>query len=90
VRLPEAEGDIPASDGAGVSKSAVSRRFVALSAVRMNQWMAADLSQLDLIVIQIDGIQIENDLVLLAAIGIDGDGVRSLKNVLGLQSPQGR
>jgi hypothetical protein len=37
VRLPE--GDIPASDGAGVSKSAVSRRFVALSAVRMsNGW----------------------------------------------------
>jgi putative transposase len=57
VRLPE--GDIPASDGAGVSKSAVSRRFVALSAVRMNEWMAADLSKLDLIVIQIDGIQIQ-------------------------------
>src|SRR5437879_2459592 len=57
VRLPD--GDIPASNGAGVSKSAVSRRFVALSAVRMNEWMAADLSGLDLIVIQIDGIQIE-------------------------------
>jgi putative transposase len=80
VRLPE--GDIPASDGAGVSKSAVSRRFVALSAVRMNQWMAADLSKLDLIVIQIDGIQIENDLVLLAAVGIDGDGVKHPLGVL--------
>ena len=33
VRLPE--GDIPAPKGAGVSKSAVSRRFVALSAERM-------------------------------------------------------
>ena len=30
VRLPE--GDVPAPNGAGVSKSAVSRRFVALSA----------------------------------------------------------
>ncbi len=30
VRLPE--GDVPAPEGAGVSKSAVSRRFVALSA----------------------------------------------------------
>jgi len=80
VRLPE--GDIPASDGAGVSKSAVSRRFVALSAVRMSQWMAADLSKLDLIVIQIDGIQIETDLVLLAAVGIDGDGVKHPLGVL--------
>ena len=80
VRLPE--GDIPASDGAGLSKSAVSRRFVALSAVRMSQWMAADLSKLDLIVIQIDGIQIETDLVLLAAVGIDGDGVKHPLGVL--------
>ena len=36
--------------------------------------MATDLSKLDLLVIQIDGIHIENDLVLLAAVGIDGDG----------------
>jgi len=70
VRLPE--GDIPAPAGAGVSKSAVSRRFVALSAAQMKEWMAADLSKLDLLVIQIDGIHIENDLVLLAAVGIDG------------------
>jgi len=33
VRLPE--GDVPASDGAGLSKSATSRRFVALSAARL-------------------------------------------------------
>jgi hypothetical protein len=42
VRLPE--GDIAAAPGTGVSKSAVSRRFVALSAERMGEWMAADLS----------------------------------------------
>ena len=72
VRLPE--GDISAAKGTGVSKSAVSRRFVALSAERMAEWMAADLSELDLLIIQIDGIQIEEDLTLLAAIGIDGDG----------------
>src|ERR1700730_14169914 len=51
-----------------------SRRFVALSAERMKEWMASDLSQLDLLVIQIDGIHIEEDLVLLAAIGVDGVG----------------
>ena len=52
VRLPE--GDVPAPNGAGVSKSAVSRRFVALSAERIQrkQWMAADLSNLDLLIIQ--------------------------------------
>jgi transposase-like protein len=79
VRLPE--GDIPAPPGAGVSKSAASRRFVALSAERMREWMAADLSKLDLLVIQIDGVHIGEDLTLLAAIGIDGDGV---KHPLGL------
>lgn len=72
VRLPE--GDIPAPKGAGVSKSAASRRFVALSAERMKDWMAADLSKLDLLVIQIDGIHIREDLVLLAAVGVDGEG----------------
>ena len=79
VRLPE--GDIPVADGAGGSKSAVSRRFVALSAERMAEWMAADLSQLDLLAIQIDGIHISEELILLAAVGIDGDGV---KHPLGL------
>jgi putative transposase len=72
VRLPG--GDIPAAKGAGVSKSAVSRRFVALSAAQMTDWMAADLSKLDLLVIQIDGIHIDEDLILLAAVGIDGEG----------------
>jgi transposase-like protein len=79
VRLPE--GDIPAPPGAGVSKSAASRHFVALSAERMKEWMTSDLAGLDILVIQIDGIHIVDDLVLVAAIGIDGDGV---KHPLGL------
>lgn len=72
VRLPE--GDVGAPKGSGVSKSAVSRRFVALSAGRMKEWMATDLSALDLLIIQIDGIHIKDDLMLLAAVGIGGDG----------------
>jgi putative transposase len=79
VRLPE--GDIAATTGSGVSKSAVSRRFVALSAARMSEWMAADLSQLDLLAIQIDGMHVTSELTLLAAIGIDGEGA---KHPLGL------
>lgn len=72
VRLPE--GDVPAVIGDGTSKSAASRRFVALSAERMAEWMASDLSQLNLLVVQIDGLHIGDDLVLVAALGIDGDG----------------
>ena len=72
VRLPE--GDVPAPKGAGVSKSAVSRRFVALSAERMKEWMAADLSKLDLLIIQIDGLHMDDDLMLVGAVGIDGAG----------------
>lgn len=72
VRLPE--GDVPAGPGSGVSKSAASRRFVALSAEKLNAFMNADLSKLDLLVVQIDGLHVSDDLVLVAAIGIDGDG----------------
>ena len=72
VRLPE--GDLPVAAGDGTSKSAASRRFVALSAERLAEWMASDLSKLDLLVIQIDGLHIGNDLVLVAALGIDGEG----------------
>jgi hypothetical protein len=74
VRLPE--GDLPAVAGDGTSKSAASRRFVALSADRLAEWMASDLSKLDLLVIQIDGLHIGNDLVLVAALGIDADGCK--------------
>jgi transposase-like protein len=74
VRLPQ--GDIPAGQGTGLSKSAASRRFVALSAERMKEWMACDLSRLDLLAIQIDGIHIADDLVLLAAVGVDGVGCK--------------
>ena len=72
VRLPE--GDLPIMAGDGTSKSAASRRFVALSAERLAKWMASDLSKLDLLIIQIDGLHIGNDLVLVAALGIDGNG----------------
>src|SRR3954447_11241351 len=79
VRLPE--GDVPAGPGTGVSKSAASRRFVALSAERMAAWMTQDLSGLDLLAVQIDGLHITEDLVLLAAVGIDAAGA---KHPLGL------
>src|SRR4030095_16101493 len=72
--VPLPGGDVPTPPGAGVSKSAASRRFVALSAARMKAWMGSDLSGLDLMVVQIDGIHITEHLVLVAAIGVDGQG----------------
>ena len=72
VRLPE--GDVPAPMGSGLSKSAASRRCVALSAARMKEWVASDLSGLDLLVIQIDGIHMNEDLILVAAVGVDAMG----------------
>ena len=79
VRLPE--GDVRVIAGDGTSKSAVSRQFVALSAERLAEWLATDLSKLDLLVIQIDGLHIGDELVLVAALGIDGGGE---KHPLGL------
>lgn len=72
VRLPT--GDIETVKGDSTSKSAVSRHFVALSSAKMKAWLATDLSNLDLLVIQIDGIHITEELILVAAVGIDGMG----------------
>jgi transposase-like protein len=40
----------------------------------MKDWMASDLSDLDLLMIQIDGIHMDEDLILVAAIGVDAKG----------------
>ena len=79
VRLPE--GDLSKARGDGTSKSAVSRRFVALSRKKMKVWLASDLSELDLLVIQIDGLHV-GDHVLVAAIGVDGEGEKHVLAVV--------
>src|ERR1700676_1784734 len=79
------EGDVPAPAGAGVSKSAASRHFVALSAARMQEWMGADLSGLDIMGVQIDASTCSEHLVLVAALGIDSEG---FKHPLGLMEGQ--
>src|SRR5262249_20433969 len=48
-----------------------SRRLISRRVYRGAQRM---LTELDLLVIQIDGLHIGNDLVLVAALGIDADG----------------
>ena len=65
----------------GTSRSAVSRRFVAATERQMAEWLGRDLGALDLGVVMIDGVHIEEH-VLLVALGIDADGK---KHVLGVR-----
>lgn len=65
----------------GTSKSAVSRRFVAATERQMAEWLGRDLSALDLGVLMIDGVYID-ERVLLVALGIDASGE---KHVLGVR-----
>jgi transposase-like protein len=64
-----------------VSRSAVSRRFVALSAERLAAWMGRPLGELDVRVVLIDGLHFREHVVLIA-LGIAADG---RKHVLGLR-----
>ena len=72
VRLP-ASG-VPSQAGSGVSRSAVSRRFKALTQARFDDWMASDLSELDIVAIQIDGLHLDEHLLMIGAVGIDVSG----------------
>ena len=73
-RLPEPEV------GIATSKSAVSRRFVALSQQQLGQWLERRLDELDLAAVMIDGIHFR-ERVVLVALGIDSAGH---KHILGL------
>ena len=72
---------LPSPDvGIATSKSAVSRRFVALSQQQLRAWQRRRLDELDLAVVMIDGIHF-HERVVLVALGIDTEGN---KHVLGL------
>ena len=65
----------------GTSKSAVSRRFVAKTEAHMQEWLGRDLGQISLAALMIDGVHIDEH-VLLVALAID---VHGNKHVLGLR-----
>ena len=65
----------------GTSRSAVSRRFVAATQEQLDEWMASDLRELNLVAVMIDGICFREHVVL-CALGIEASGN---KHVLGLQ-----
>ena len=65
----------------GASSSAVSRRFVALSAKRLQSFLSRPLGELDLRVVCIDG-KVFREHCMVVALGIDTQGC---KHVLGLR-----
>jgi transposase-like protein len=64
-----------------VSKSAVSRRFVALTRARLTTWLATPLDALDIRLVLIDGLHFRDHVILLA-VGVDPQGT---KHVLALR-----
>lgn len=66
---------------AAVSRSAVSRRFVALSSAQLAEWLSRRIDAIDLPVVMIDGIYF-CDRVVLIALGFDAQGK---KHVLGIR-----
>jgi transposase-like protein len=74
-KLPEGQGQ------RSTSKSAVSRRFVALSRKQMTEWLSSPLGDQDIRVLVIDGI-VFHDHTVIIVLGIDSDGK---KHVLGLR-----
>ena len=69
--------DVPSRS---VSKSAVSRRFVAKTAAQLAAWQATPLEHLDLVGLVLDGVHI-GEHCLVVALGVGADGT---KHALGL------
>ena len=64
----------------GTSKSAVSRRFVAATGKQLEAWMNRDLSKQQLATIMIDGLHVD-DHVVLVALGFDEIGAKHLLGI---------
>ncbi len=62
-------------DAKSTSKSAVSRKFVAMTETALADLLAADLTGLDLVAIMIDGVHFADHLCVVA-LGIDIDGTK--------------
>jgi transposase-like protein len=68
-------------DERSVSKSSVSRRYVAMTTKQMTAWLTTPVGDRDFPIVMIDGIHL-GDHVVLIALGIDSEGK---KQVLGLR-----
>lgn len=64
---------LPMWSTSGTSKSAISRRFVATTERALAELMNADLTELDMVALMIDGVHLaEHTCVVALGIGIDG------------------
>jgi putative transposase len=71
----EPVGEQVSEAATATSKSAVSRKFVAMTEHALADLLAADLSQLDLVALMVDGVRFAEHLCVVA-LGIDIDGVK--------------
>jgi putative transposase len=71
----EPVGSHVAQVASGTSRSAVSRRFVAMTERALDEMMGADLSGLDLVAVMIDGVHFAEHLCVVA-LGITIDGTK--------------
>ncbi|HZJ04244.1 MAG TPA: IS256 family transposase [Nocardioidaceae bacterium] len=71
----EPVGEQVQADSRSTSKSAVSRQFVAMTEHALSDLLAADLSELDLVALMIDGVHFADHLCVVA-LGIDIDGTK--------------
>lgn len=76
----EPVGEVVEESSRSTSKSAVSRRFVAMTETALSDLLAKDLSEVDLVALMIDGVYFAEHLCVVA-LGIDIDGT---KHPLGL------
>jgi len=71
----EPVGDTVEAEASATSKSAVSRRFVAMTQTALGQMLAADLSELDLVAVMVDGVHFAQSCCVVA-LGIDMQGTK--------------
>ena len=71
----EPVGEAVGQAARSTSKSAVSRKFVAMTEHALSDLLATDLSELDLVALMIDGVHFADHLCVVA-LGIDIDGTK--------------
>lgn len=71
----EPVGEAVEARARGTSRSAVSRRFKAATETALAELLATDLSELDLMVLMVDGVHFAGHTCVVA-MGIDADGIK--------------
>ncbi len=71
----EPVGNVVTAVASGTSRSAVSRRFVAMTERALDEMMTADLCELDLVSLMVDGVHFADHLCVVA-LGISIDGTK--------------